>query len=72
MFIVYAHPKPTPFNSALKDRAVEVLSGAGHDIAVTDLYAESFDPRGGRHDFLDPWMDHLLAVTSETNALTAG
>lgn len=53
IFIVYAHPEPTSFNGALKDRAVEVLTGAGHEISVTDLYADNFDPRGGRHDFLE-------------------
>jgi len=51
--IVYAHPEPTSFNGALKDRAVTFLEGAGHEVQVTDLYAENFDPRAGRHDFLD-------------------
>jgi len=51
--IVYAHPEPTSFNGALKDRAVAFLEGAGHEVQVTDLYAENFDPRAGRHDFLD-------------------
>jgi NAD(P)H dehydrogenase (quinone) len=52
-FIVYAHPEPTSFNGALKDRAVACLEGAGHEVQITDLYAENFDPRAGRHDFLD-------------------
>jgi len=51
VFIVYAHPEPTSFNGALKDRAVDVLTRAGHSVQVTDLYAEDFDPRAGRHDF---------------------
>lgn len=51
--IVYAHPEPTSFNGALKDRAVACLEGAGHEVQVTDLYAEKFDPRAGRHDFLE-------------------
>jgi NAD(P)H dehydrogenase (quinone) len=50
--IVYAHPEPTSFNGALKDRAVACLEGAGHAVQVTDLYAENFDPRAGRHDFI--------------------
>lgn len=49
--IVYAHPEPTSFNCALKDTAVATLRGDGHEVAVTDLYAEGFDPRAGRHDF---------------------
>lgn len=51
--IVYAHPEPTSFNGALKDRAVACLERAGHEVQVSDLYAEGFDPRAGRHDFLE-------------------
>ncbi len=51
VFMVYAHPEPTSFNGALKDRAFEILTGAGHNFEVTDLYAEDFNPRAGRHDF---------------------
>lgn len=51
VFMVYAHPEPTSFNGALKDRAAEVLQGAGHEFVVTDLYGENYDPRAGRHDF---------------------
>ena len=49
--IVYAHPEPTSFCGALKDRAVAALTGAGHGVAVSDLYSEKFDPVAGRHDF---------------------
>lgn len=53
VFIVYAHPEPTSFNGALKDVAVKTLTAAGHDVVVTDLHAENFDPRAGRHDFTE-------------------
>ena len=51
VLIVYAHPEPTSFNGALRDRAVGVLERLGHQVAVSDLYADGFDPRAGRHDF---------------------
>ena len=51
VFIVYAHPEPTSFCAALKDRAVETLEAAGHNVLVSDLYAETFNPVAGRHDF---------------------
>lgn len=50
--IVYAHPEPKSFNGAMKDLAVEVLSGAGHQVQVSDLYALGFDPAGGPGDFI--------------------
>lgn len=50
--IVYAHPEPTSFSGALKDAAVRAVEGAGHEVIVSDLYAEGFNPVAGRHDFL--------------------
>lgn len=51
VLIVYAHPEPTSFNAALKDRATKDLSAAGHAVVVSDLYAENFNPVAGRNDF---------------------
>lgn len=52
VLIVYAHPEPKSFNGAMKDSAVEVLTGAGHQVQVSDLYAMKFDPAGGPADFV--------------------
>ena len=49
--IVYANPEPTSFSAALKDIAQKTLAGLGHDVVVSDLYAENFNPVAGRHDF---------------------
>lgn len=51
VLIVYAHPEPASFNAALKDRAVEALTAAGHSVVVSDLYGEEFNPVAGRNDF---------------------
>lgn len=45
--IVIAHPEPQSFNATLKNVAVRTLEGAGHTVAVSDLYAEGFDPVEG-------------------------
>jgi len=42
--LVYCHPDPESFVAALRDRAVEAIAGAGHEVRVTDLYADGFDP----------------------------
>ena len=52
VLVVHAHPEPTSFTAALKDRAVDTLGRAGHDVVVSDLNAEGFDPVAGRHDFV--------------------
>jgi NAD(P)H dehydrogenase (quinone) len=53
ILIVHAHPEPTSFNAALTMAASQALRGAGHEVTISDLYAEGFDPRAGRHDFLE-------------------
>lgn len=61
ILIVHAHPEPSAFTSAMKDVAREALEAAGHAVQVSDLYAEGFDPVGGRHDFVtvaDPQRFH--------------
>ncbi len=51
VLIVYAHPEPASFNGAMKDAAVETLSGLGHSVTVSDLYAMGFNPVTGPGDF---------------------
>jgi len=76
VLIVYAHPEPTSFTAALKDRAVFALTRAGHTVDVSDLYDENFNPVAGRHDFssvADPGRFHYqseqeLAARSGTFA----
>lgn len=51
VFIVHAHPEPKSFNAALTRTAVETLTGAGHAVRVSDLYAMRFDPVSDRRNF---------------------
>ncbi|MEV7414725.1 NAD(P)H-dependent oxidoreductase [Streptomyces sp. NPDC089919] len=37
--IVHAHPEPNSLNGSLTDLAVATLTGAGHQVQVSDLYA---------------------------------
>jgi NAD(P)H dehydrogenase (quinone) len=46
VLIVYAHPEPASFTAALKNSAVQALSAAGHQVEVSDLYAEGQSGRG--------------------------
>jgi NAD(P)H dehydrogenase (quinone) len=49
--IVSAHPEPHSFNGAMRDTAVEALQDAGHQVTVSDLYAEHFNGTAGEADF---------------------
>lgn len=51
VLIVHAHPEPASFNGAMTDAARAALLDAGHDVVVSDLYADGFNALAGRHDF---------------------
>ena len=41
---IYCHPNPDSLIAAARERALSGLHSAGHDVRVTDLYADGFDP----------------------------
>ena len=43
-YVVYCHPLESSFIAAARDRALVGLTAAGHEIRLTDLYAENFRP----------------------------
>lgn len=53
--VIYAHPLEGSFIAACRDRALEALRRKGHEIRVTDLYADGFDAALP----LDEWQNHL-------------
>ncbi|MFN9194004.1 MAG: NAD(P)H-dependent oxidoreductase, partial [Pseudomonadota bacterium] len=44
LLVVFSHPDPDSFNSALCRTACEALREAGHEVRLLDLYREGFDP----------------------------
>lgn len=67
VLVVYAHPIPTSFNASILDSVKSGLSKAGHDVRVTDLYAENFQPvlsTQDRADYLED-TDKLIAKVPE-------
>lgn len=73
IFIVYAHPEPQSFVAALKNRAIEVLTGEGHSIQYSDLYAMRFKATVDAGDFTrryDP--AHFDLITEQTFAVSQG
>lgn len=51
VFIVHAHAEPNSFNGALTRHAQNVLTGAGHEVRITDLYAQGWDPVSDARNF---------------------
>jgi NAD(P)H dehydrogenase (quinone) len=44
VYVVYCHPDQASFMAAIRDRAVSALQQAGHELRVSDLYADEFEP----------------------------
>ena len=42
--LVYCHPAPDSFAAIVRDAAMAGLADGGHEVRLTDLYAEGFDP----------------------------
>jgi NAD(P)H dehydrogenase (quinone) len=52
ILLVFAHPEPQSFNGAMLRTAVGTLEAAGHQVQVSDLYAQPFEPMSDRRNFI--------------------
>jgi NAD(P)H dehydrogenase (quinone) len=53
VYVVYCHPDHESFTAAVRRRAVDALTGGGHEVRVADLYADDFDPTVPLQEVLD-------------------
>jgi NAD(P)H dehydrogenase (quinone) len=51
VLLIFAHPEPRSLNGALRDVAIDELKAQGHDVRVSDLYADSWASNVDRADF---------------------
>jgi NAD(P)H dehydrogenase (quinone) len=65
VFIVHAHHERRSFNASLTREATLVLTAAGHDVLVSDLYAMRFDPVSDRRNFRSVADDSRLRQQAE-------
>ncbi|MCA1552471.1 NAD(P)H-dependent oxidoreductase [Bradyrhizobium sp. BRP19] len=73
VLIVYAHPEQRSLNGSLRDVAVRELEAQGHEVRVSDLYAEGWKSEVDRGDFPSLPVDARLAVAAASKqAFEAG
>jgi NAD(P)H dehydrogenase (quinone) len=68
VFIVYAHHEPTSFTSAMKNLAIETLSAQGHNVVVSDLYGQGFNPTAQKWDFVTTSGGHFNYMLEQRHA----
>lgn len=71
VLIVHAHPSGSSFNAALRDAAADEARAHGHDVVVSDLYADGFGATGGPGDFLDTVPDPFHYQSAQKAAALA-
>ncbi|RWK38727.1 NAD(P)H-dependent oxidoreductase [Mesorhizobium sp.] len=76
VLLVFAHPEPRSLNGALRDVAIRELETQGHEVRVTDLYADGWKAEVDRADF-PSWPSEARFLPAgaskkafETNTLT--
>jgi NAD(P)H dehydrogenase (quinone) len=51
ILLVFAHPEPRSLHAALRDVAIGELEAQGHEVRLSDLYAENWKSEVDRADF---------------------
>jgi NAD(P)H dehydrogenase (quinone) len=51
ILMVFAHPEPRSLNGALRDVAIKELEAQGHEVRISDLYAQRWKSEVDRADF---------------------
>ena len=73
VLLVFAHPEPRSLNGALRDVAVAELEARGHEVRVSDLYAQGWKSEIDRADFPKLADDARLSIaTASGEAFKAG
>jgi NAD(P)H dehydrogenase (quinone) len=73
VLLVFAHPEPRSLNAALRDVAVVELCAQGHDVRVSDLYADGWKSAVDHADFPALVLDERLRVAAASGgAFAAG
>ena len=62
VLLVFAHPERLSLNGALRDVAVAELQAQGHEVRVSDLYADGWKAAVDRSDFPDVAPGERLRV----------
>src|SRR5437764_11794473 len=73
VLLVFAHPEPRSLNGALRDVAIKELAARGHEVRVSDLYADGWKSEVDRADFPAMAPDgRFMPVGASKDAFAAG
>ena len=70
ILVVYAHNEPASFTAALNNVVIEELTNAKHEIALSDLYGQGFNPVAEKWDFTTLSGTHFNYMLEQKHAAT--
>jgi NAD(P)H dehydrogenase (quinone) len=68
VLIIYAHHEPTSFTSAMKNLAIGVFTEQKHNVVVSDLYGQGFNPTAQKWDFVTTSGEHFNYMLEQRHA----
>lgn len=71
VLIVFAHPEEKSLSAALRDTAIDELKAQGHEVKISDLYADGWKAVVDREDFPTLALDERLKVPAASGQALA-
>jgi NAD(P)H dehydrogenase (quinone) len=68
VLIIYAHQEPTSLTAAMKNTAMDTLSRQGHQVVISDLYAQGFSAVAQKWDFVTTSGKHFNYMLEHKHA----
>ncbi|WP_137391702.1 NAD(P)H-dependent oxidoreductase [Rhodoligotrophos defluvii] len=73
VLLIHAHYEPKSFTAAMRDQAIDTLTGCGHEVMVSDLYEMQFDPIAKKADFGSPKRaDYIVYALEQRHGYETG
>lgn len=72
VLVIHCHPLAGSYSAALRERAMQALRAAGHELELIDLYAEAFDPvlsAAERASYLEAPGNNVVGVQRHVDLL---
>lgn len=72
VLVVYAHHEPSSLTASMKNIVVQQLTELGHEVIVSDLYAQGFNAIAQKWDFVTTTGGHFNYMLEQRHAARLG
>lgn len=72
IFLVYCHMEPSSLTASMKNLAAQELAAQGHNVVISDLYAQGFSAVAQKWDFVTTTGKHFNYAAEQKHAADLG